>query len=189
MRIPRNAAQLAQRERSSDEHEGQETQKDRPPPDVIGDKCGKRRTRDAGHDPGRREDREHARPESVRIRTADDDVRDGGYGAGPKPLDGTCPDEDRHRRCEPSDQQADREQPETGAEGDRGAEAIGELTGDDDPDEVRQKERAEDPSVEGDAAEIRDDERHDRRDREGFERHERHVENETRGEAAPPLVQ
>ena len=115
MRIPRNAAQLAQRERPGDEHEGQETQEDRPPPDVIGDKCGKRRTHDAGHDPGRREDREHARPESVRIRTADDDVRDGGYGAGPKPLDGTCPDEDRHRRCEPSDQQADREQPETGA--------------------------------------------------------------------------
>ena len=97
-----------------------------------------RRTRDARHDPGGREDREHARPERVGIGSADDDVRDRRYGTGAKALNRASGDEHRHRRRESSDEQADCEERETGSEWQRGAEAVGELAREDDSDKVRQ---------------------------------------------------
>ena len=154
---------------------------------MVRDERGKRRARDAGHDPGRREDREHPRPERVGIGAADHHIRDGWYRACAESLDGARGDEHGHRRREASDEKADREEREPRAERQRRTEPVGKLAGDDDPDEVREEERAEDPSVEGDPAEVVGDEWHDRRYRERFERDERHVENEAHGEP-PPLV-
>ncbi len=155
---------------------------------MVRDERGDRRARDTWHDPRRREDREHPRPERIGIDATDHDVRDGRYRARAESLDRARRHQHRHRRREAPDQKTDGKEGETGPEWRRGTEAVRELAGDDNPDEGGEKKCAEDPPIKCDSAEVIGDERHDRRDRERFERDEGHVENEAHGEPAPAVV-
>ena len=70
------------------------------------------RADDAGQDPGGRQGREHPRPEPLRQGPPDRDVGDRRDRAGAEALDEPGGDEDRHRRREAADQEAEREQAE-----------------------------------------------------------------------------
>ena len=111
-------------------------------------------------------------------RPSDRDVGDGRDRAGAEALDHPARDQDRHRRRESADQQADREQADPHQERPGQPASIDQHSGDDDSEELAQEEAREDPAVQVEAAEVAGDDRHDRRDRQGLRGDDRDVQDE-----------
>ena len=118
-------------------------------------------------------------------RPADGDVGDRLDRAGAEALDEPGGDQDRHRRRQAADEQADREQPETDRERDGQPAAVDRAADDDDADQRAEEERREDPAVELEAAELVGDDRHDRRDRQRLEADEGDRQDEPERQRAP----
>ena len=155
-----------------------------PPAGHLADRAGDRRPDHAGQDPGRREHREHARPQVLGESPADGDVRDRLDRAGAEALDEAGGHQEGHGRCEAARQEADGEQPETGGERDRQAAPVDRAADHHDPDERAEEERREDPAVELEPAQLLRDDRHDRRDRQGLEADQGDGQDEAEGQGA-----
>ena len=173
-------------ERSGDRHERKQREEHPPPADALGDALGEHRADQAGHDPGGRQDREHAWAFGHRERPPDRHVADRRHDAGTEPLDEPAENEDRHAGREPADREADGEQHQPDDVGRAGAATVGLVAGEDDPDHRAEEERAGHPAVPGDAAEVRLDLRQDRGDGERLERHERHDGDQPDLQRPPP---
>ena len=79
------------------------------------------RADEAGDHPGGREHREHPGPDGGRVGAADGGVGDGGDGAGADALEHPSGDEHAHRRGQPAEAEAGREEHQADEERERGA--------------------------------------------------------------------
>src|SRR4026209_53164 len=77
-----------------------------------------------------------------------------------------------HLGAQPADDEADREEGDAGGEWASEPAPVDDPADEDDADQRAEHERGEYPAVELDAVQLAGDDRHDRRDREGFERDE-----------------
>ena len=140
---------------------------------------------EAGDDPGGREHGEHPGPQRGRVGAADRRVGDGRDGAGADALHHACRDEHGHARRRAGDGEADGEEREPEDERPGGAEPVGALPGHHGADERAEEEAAEHPAVEAEAAEVVAHLRHDRRDGQRLERHQRDGEHQPDREPPP----
>ena len=176
-----------ERQRAGQRDERQQPQEHEPPADRFADGAGERRADDTGQDPGGRQRGEHARPERLGQRPSDRHVGDRLDRAGAQALDEPGTHQHRHRRCEATDEQADREQAEPGRERDRQSTPVDRTADDDDADQRAEEERREHPAVQlepAKPAELVGDDRHDGRDRERFEADQRDGQDEADGQGA-----
>ncbi len=181
----RHGGEGADRQQPGRGDERQQAEEDVAPAEDLPDDTGDGRPEHAGQHPGRRERREHPRPQPVGQAPSDRHVRDRRDRAGAEALDEPGGDEDLHVRRQPADEQADREEPEPRREGPAEAALVDEPADDGDADQRAEEERGEDPAVQLHPAELARDDRHDGRDREGLEGDERDGEDEADGQGAP----
>ena len=134
--------------RPGERDERQQAEEDVAPADELADETGERRADDAGQHPGRRERREHPRPQPLGQAAPDRDVRDRRDRPGAEALDepgetSTCIDGARPPMSRPM---ANRPSPS----GERAGQArrVDDAADDRDPDERAEEERREDPAVE-----------------------------------------
>ncbi len=183
--VGHGAGDRRDRQQRGQRDQRQEAQEDEPPAGMLGDEAADRRADDPGHDPGRRQDGEHPRTQAQGQGPSDRDVGDRRDPPSAETLEQAGCDQDRHRRCQTTDQEAQAEEAQADRQRPHQAAPIDQAPEQDDPDEVAQEERTEDPAVQLDLTELAGDDRHRGRDRQRFERYEGDRQDEPEREPPP----
>ncbi len=153
-------AERAEGEAAGDQQQRQEPEEHPAPAGDLADDGRQAGPDDPGHDPRRREHREHPRLEPLREAAPDRRVRRGPDRAAAEALHEPPDDQDQHRRRQAADQQARREQHEPGRERAVERHPVQRAAREHDAHQVAEEERRVDPAVEREVAELVGDDRH-----------------------------
>ena len=148
-----------------------------PPPEVLGDRPGDRRSDEAGQHPAGRQQGVHGRLAIIGERPPHEQVGDRAERSGAGALEHAAEHDRPHRRRRSGHDETDDEQHDARGVRLGRSVAVGQLTGGDEGHEVRQRVRRQGDAVQRVAAELVGDRRQrgdHRGDLEGDERHAEH---------------